>query len=183
MIKNTLFSSGQVVTLAIGQTYTVKDNEVFLNRTLYRKCDLEIALSNVYPTNQAGFIGVGVKKRNTLSNLPADLVHFEEWQVDGVTQPSLGDCIDNVNTAIYCSETATGGGGGDPEEVDYSRVILKIAGMAVNKRSNTNYTAIQVGDLIDGEYPFGSGRYIKAKVIALPHTTEGNLEIYSDDSI
>ena len=44
MIKNRLFSSGQVVPLATGQTYTLKDAEVMINGVVYRKSDIETTL-------------------------------------------------------------------------------------------------------------------------------------------
>lgn len=68
--------------------------------------------------------------------------------------------------------------------VDYSKVILKINNMAVNKEGRTDYANIEVGDLIDGEYPVGSNRYIRARVTALPwniSNSDTNLQIISID--
>lgn len=99
---------------------------------------------------------------NFLDNITTTLIKIEEWAT------ALQDCCNS------------GGSGDNP--IDYSRLILKINNMAVNKRANTNYFFIEVGDLIDGEYPLNSGRFIKAKVIALPYTVEANLQIYSDET-
>ena len=39
MFKNKLTSSGQTITLAVGETYEVKADEVFINGYLYKKKD------------------------------------------------------------------------------------------------------------------------------------------------
>lgn len=63
-------------------------------------------------------------------------------------------------------------------------VILKIDNMAVNKETRTNYNTIEVDDLIWGEYPVGSGRFITARVTKQPWNENGddnNLRIISID--
>lgn len=76
-------------------------------------------------------------------------------------------------------ESFNNGGGTGDGTFDRSNVILKIDNLAVNKKANVNYDAIEVGDEIRGELPAGSGRHIVADVIALPYTDDANLEIYS----
>ena len=125
MIKNKLFSSGELVTLATGQTYTVKDNEVFLNDSLYRKSDLEISLNGIGATSDQNNCNVGIRKRDGNKNLPAFLSDFNEWEIDGVAQTALEDCIENINTAIYYDPSS---GGADYDfyfSIDTSGTIVK----------------------------------------------------------
>jgi hypothetical protein len=42
---NTLFTSAQVITIAVGETYTLKADEVMINNSIYRKVDLEITMN------------------------------------------------------------------------------------------------------------------------------------------
>jgi len=97
---NTLLTSGQVVTVAVGQTYTLKDNEVMINNVLCRKIDVEITLGeNKNDSNQANVL-VGIRKRDGNNNLPANLSTYDKWQIDGVTQTGISNCVNNINTAI-----------------------------------------------------------------------------------
>ncbi len=101
MIKNTLFSTAQVVTLATGQTYTLKSDEVMLNNQIYKKGDLEIAFYNNTATATPSDVKVGIQKRDGSRNLPADFSEFGEWEIDTVTQTTLALCIENINTALF----------------------------------------------------------------------------------
>lgn len=112
MIKNRIFSTGQVITLATGQTYTLKDDEVLINNTILKKRDLEISLFNIGSSSDQNKVSVGIRKRDGLRALPAHEVRYDEWQIDGVTPANLGACIEAINTAIYWNEGGSGGGGG-----------------------------------------------------------------------
>ncbi|MFL1896777.1 hypothetical protein ACJRPK_13810 [Aquimarina sp. 2-A2] len=57
--------------------------------------------------------------------------------------------------------------------------FVEIDGYWVDKRTNTNKQAIQMGDKIEGDYN-GTDRHIVANVKALPYTIETNLEILVD---
>lgn len=115
MIKNNLIESGEVITLAVGQTYTLKDNEVFINNSIYLKKDLKVSLAGNSENNNSNSVSIGIKKREGLLNLPADLVRFNEWAVNGVQQNSLANALENIQSAIYYNP-ATGGGGGNVSE-------------------------------------------------------------------
>ncbi len=54
-----------------------------------------------------------------------------------------------------------------------------IDGYLVNKRANKDYSKIEVGDQIQGNY--SDKRYIIADVVGLPYTNENNLEFYIDN--
>jgi len=60
--------------------------------------------------------------------------------------------------------------------------LIVLDGYIVTKGTgNTNRLAVQVGDIIDGQ--FSSTRYIRAQVDALPYTTEANLTFFIDNTI
>jgi hypothetical protein len=100
MIKNTLHSSGQVITIAVGETYTLKDDEVMINNSIYRKIDLEIGTQGNYPTSLDTNVYLSIRKRTGRMNLPAVAVRYQEWEIDGVAQTSLADVVENISTAI-----------------------------------------------------------------------------------
>lgn len=79
---------------------------------------------------------------------------------------------------VLSNGNGNGNGGGNGDLLSQN-AILKIDNLAVNKKANTNYGSIEVGDEIRGELPAGSGRHIVADVIALPYTSDANLEIFS----
>lgn len=110
MIKNILLSSGQTITLATGQTYDLKDNEVMVNGNIYRKADLEIAVNGNSATSNINDVNIGIRKRYGRLNLPADLTLYYEWSVDGIQQASLADALENIQTAIYYDPSVGGGG-------------------------------------------------------------------------
>lgn len=97
---NTLFSSGQVITVATGQNYTLKDNEVMANGALCRKVDLEITTSNNSANSNQDTVKVGIRRRDGLKNLPSNLESYDKWEIDGVQQTSLAQLVENLNTAI-----------------------------------------------------------------------------------
>ena len=97
---NTLFSSGQVIPLAVGETYTLKDNEVMVNGVIYRKIDLEITTSNNDANSDQADVKVGIVLRDGAKEKPADLETYDKWSIDGVTQTSLSNLVENINTAI-----------------------------------------------------------------------------------
>lgn len=114
MIKNKIFSSGTVIPLAIGESYTLKDNEVFINNVIYRKEDLEITFKNSHIQNDSNFVRVGIRKRDGVNGLPANFSEFNEWEIDGTVSASLSDCLENIQTIIYIDLSGSGGsvGGG-----------------------------------------------------------------------
>ncbi len=71
----------------------------------------------------------------------------------------------------------------DSGEVGWQPAALNpfssIDGYLVNKRANKDYSKIEVGDQIQGNYT--DKRYIIADVIGLPYTDENNLEFYIDN--
>ncbi len=106
MIKNTLFSTGQVVTLATGQTYTLKSDEVMLNEQIYKKLDLEIAINQNSSGATPSGVGVGIYKRDGVKNLPAGFSEFGEWEIDTVTQTTLALCVENIQSALFVTASA-----------------------------------------------------------------------------
>jgi len=100
MIKNTIYSSGQVRPIASAEDYTLKGDEVMINGTIYRKSDLIVAIQSINPLATPDTVLLGVKKRDGVRNLPAVTVKFIEWSVDGITQTALGECLTNINAAI-----------------------------------------------------------------------------------
>ncbi len=100
MIKK-LFSSGQVVTLATGQTYTLKSDEVMINTQIFKKADLEIAFHGNFATATAVNVKVGIKKRDGVREGVADYATFGNWEIDTVAQTTLALCIENITTALF----------------------------------------------------------------------------------
>ncbi len=97
---NTLSSTGQAVTLATANTYTIKSDEVMINEQLYKKGDLEIMMNNNGGSEDQEDVRVGIQKRDGNRNLPADMVHYGKWTIDTVVQTALGTLVENINTAI-----------------------------------------------------------------------------------
>jgi len=100
MDYNILITSGESIIVAVGETYTIKDNELFLNNSLYKKKDLEIAIAGSEATNPQTAVTVGIKKRDPLGNLPADLKKYTEWKINGTVPTSLGQLVENINTSF-----------------------------------------------------------------------------------
>ena len=119
MIKNILYGSGQSITLAVGQNYTLKDDEVFINGVIVKKCDIEIALQNASSSSTASDVRLAVRKRDGLFNaIPADFSAFDEWQIDGSVPNNLSECASLINNSIECA--GGGAGGGDANLANWS---------------------------------------------------------------
>lgn len=108
---------------------------------------------------------------------------FKAWNI-GLTNPTENpnykvysqDAQNNVvDTGVYKFDLWIRKAG----EVTASGRFVEIDGYWVDKRTNTNKQAIEVGDKIEGDYN-GTGRHIVANVTGLPITTETNLEILVD---
>jgi len=96
MIKNTLYSSGQTVTLADGQTYTLKTDEVFINGHIFKKQDCEIALSNNSETQEPDKVLVGIQLRGNRKEHPAYHCSFNEWLINNEQPESLSDLVEKI---------------------------------------------------------------------------------------
>ena len=99
-MDNKIYSSAQVVTLATAQTYTLKADEVFINDSIYKKTDIALEVSNNGELTEPLNVGVGIKKRDGVRNIPADLSNYSEWTIDDVVQTTLTDCLSGLNVAI-----------------------------------------------------------------------------------
>jgi len=99
-MKNTLYSSAQVIIIASGETYTLKEDEVYLNDQIYKKADLEIAMHGNDELAVDTDVMVGIDKRDGVKNFPADYTQYSNWTIDSVVQTTLSLCIENINTAI-----------------------------------------------------------------------------------
>lgn len=97
---NVLFSSGQIVDLSVGEQYTVKDDEVFINYHPYKKKDLEIKMSNNFQTADPTSVKVGIRLRDGRRTLPADKMNYSKWVIDGQFQTSLSSLVDNINNSL-----------------------------------------------------------------------------------
>lgn len=97
---NTLFSSGQNVAIALGEAYTVKDDEVFINHHPYKKRDLEIQMTTNPTETDPLKVKVGIRLRDGVRSLPADMMNYEKWKIDGTTQTSLAELVENINTSL-----------------------------------------------------------------------------------
>jgi len=100
MFKNKLTSSGQTITLAVGETYEVKADEVFINGYLYKKNDLEITTQNIHTDNDPEMVKIGIRKRDGITNLPADFVSFNEWEINGASVVSLSVLVETINNIL-----------------------------------------------------------------------------------
>jgi len=97
---NTLFSSGQNVQIAVGQSYLSKDFEVMINNTIYRKSDLEITINNHDSNSEPIDVKVGIRLRKGAMSLPASMKNYTKWQVNSITQTSISALVENINTSI-----------------------------------------------------------------------------------
>lgn len=97
---NILLTTGQVVTIAVGETYTLKIDEVMINEVIYRKTDLEISLQGNDPLALSEKVKIGVNKRDGVKNLPAIQRKTTEWTIDGVVQTVLATCIEAISVGI-----------------------------------------------------------------------------------
>lgn len=146
MIRNILQSSGQAIALAVGQNYTLKDDEVAINGEIYKKYDLEISLTNTASSNEDDFIGIGIKKRDGVLNLPADFSKFNEWEINNVAQTDLSDCVTSITSLIqYVIDLGNGSSSGSDSDSYWQRIenadVHKIDG-------NSNENLIQNGDIV-----------------------------------
>jgi len=96
VIKNRIYGSSQSVTLATGENYTIKDDEVYINYNLYKKKDLEIKLKNNYSSNDL--------RNGHLRSLPADFSKFNQWEIDGSVPSDLATGINSINDSIFFDE-------------------------------------------------------------------------------
>lgn len=127
-IKNRLLSSGETFDLAIGQSYTLKDDEVLLNFHIYKKSDLELHMENVNPAFTQDKIRVGIRLRDGLRHQPSPQSRFDEWEIDGSTPASLADCYEEIQTAIYQATGGGGGGTGDASEATLQNIGTILTG-------------------------------------------------------
>jgi hypothetical protein len=97
---NTLFTSGQVVTIAVGETYTLKTDEVMINNSIYKKVDLEITMNTNDTLADATKVKLGVHKRDGRQNSPAEAKTFNNWTIDTVVQTVLATCIEGISAGI-----------------------------------------------------------------------------------
>lgn len=161
MTKSKLFSSGQSIALATGENYTLKDDEVWINHHIYKRCDLEITLKNMHEANNPEFVGVGIRKRDGVLGLPADFWRFDQWEVDGTQQTSLADCVNNITTAIQCVGSSSAGVTTFLELLDTPSAYAGFEGFNVVVKSDgtglefvqqvTEGTFAELQDLIDND--------------------------------
>jgi len=101
MKTNTLFTSTQEVTIAVGETYTLRADEVMINNVIYRKADIEISLQNNDTGSAVEDVNIGINKRDGVRNLPADKVPFTKWTIDGVAQViGLTETVEAIQVGI-----------------------------------------------------------------------------------
>lgn len=99
-IKNSLFTSGQIITLASGETYTLGRDEVLINTDIYKKADLQIALNNNESTADENAVMVAIKNKKNESTIPNGYSIFNEWEINGVEQTSLSEVVNNIISAL-----------------------------------------------------------------------------------
>lgn len=97
---NTLYSSSQVIQVASGENYTLKDDEVCINNFIYKKVDIEIITDDLLTNSLPNKVKIGITKRDGSRNIPATPIPFNKWQIDGVYQTTLENCINNITAFI-----------------------------------------------------------------------------------
>ena len=98
---NTLLTSGQIITIAVGEVYTLKTDEVMINNTIYRKADIEISLQHNDTLAEATDVNIGIRKRDGVRNLPAENEPFNKWTIDTVLQETgLQETFDIIQAGI-----------------------------------------------------------------------------------
>jgi len=101
MKVNELLTSGQVVDIATGETYTLRTDEVMINAVIYRKADIEIFLKNNYAGATDTDVGIGIQKRDGIRNLPADGFIYTSWVIDTVAQVTgLEETVEAISAGI-----------------------------------------------------------------------------------
>lgn len=107
MDKNILYTSGQQVELSNGDSYTVKDNEVYVNKQFFKKEDLEVSFVGLCENMQSLDVKVGLRIR--LGNLtqPANNLSYPNWTIDDVEQTSLSGLVEALKTALYYTDDAS----------------------------------------------------------------------------
>lgn len=98
---NELYTSGQSVEISQSETYTLKDNEVYINGLILKKEDLEVTFNGICKDMNEEEVEVGVRIR--LGNLtqPANFLPYKYWLIDGVKPTSLSDLVESIKTALY----------------------------------------------------------------------------------
>ena len=101
MKTNTLFTSTEVVAIAVGETYTLRADEVMVNNVIYRKSDIEISLQNNDAGSAVEDVNIGINKRDGVRNLPSDKLPFTKWIIDGTAQiTGLTETVEAIQAGI-----------------------------------------------------------------------------------
>lgn len=99
--KNILYTSGQSISISDSETYTLKDNEVYVNNMIHKKEDLAVSFMGLCDNMDSEKVKVGIRIR--LGNLtePASPLTYSDWEIDGVEQTSLIGLVSSLKDALY----------------------------------------------------------------------------------
>lgn len=175
-MTNTLFNSGQSMTLLNGNSYTLLAGEVGINGVVYNQADLESVIKDEDPKttakNTAYFsagvalsrsltnkVRIGIKKLEGIEDMPAEFSKYDDWIIDNVRQTTLNTCIVNVGNAVLRGEnllildTAVTG----TYEIDWSKGstwFLTLTGATVFSEVNLPNTGITkvITLYVDGDF-------------------------------
>jgi len=88
------------ITIAVGQGYTLKDDEVAINGHIFKKTDVELAMAGVLGTSDEKDVKVGIRHKGNRKETPAHLDTYDKWKINGVTPESLSDLVEQIQIAI-----------------------------------------------------------------------------------
>lgn len=97
---NTLISSTNNLDVSATDQYTLKDNEVAINGTIYKKEDIEISINGNGETINQEKVKVGIHQRDDSFSMCANPEVFNKWQINGVQSTSLGQLVESINSLI-----------------------------------------------------------------------------------
>lgn len=97
---NTLITSGNNIQLSQTKTYTLLEDEVFINNTIHKKANIEISIINHRPDADQLDVNVGIKYRGDFQGVPAYFENYKRWTINGETPDSLADLVETINTEI-----------------------------------------------------------------------------------
>lgn len=123
-MTNTLYNSGQTMTLLNGSNYTLLAGEVGINGVVYNQTDVESVIkdedSKSTAKNVAYFsvgdvlsnaltnkVRIGIKKISGIEDMPAQFSKYNDWFIDNVRQTTVNACITNIRSAVLTNIVVT----------------------------------------------------------------------------
>ncbi len=122
-MTNTLFSTGQSMTLLSGASYTLLAGEVGINGVVHDPRDIELVVQDRNPKStkqtvinlSAGValsraltnnVRIGVRNLAGVQDMPASFGKYDDWFINGTQQATITACITNIEAIVLKNENS-----------------------------------------------------------------------------